>query len=49
LQTLRELRRHRDRQAFDAARLANAYAPFGLVFATSLGTALGPESVSKRF
>jgi integrase len=48
-ESVESLRRHRDRQAFDAARLGDAYAPFGLVFATSLGTALGPESVSKRF
>src|SRR5262249_11843300 len=36
-------------QAFDAARLQDGHTDLGLVFATSLGTALGPESVSGRF
>jgi len=48
-ESVESLRRHRDRQAFDAARLGDGYADLDLVFATSLGTALGPESVSKRF
>lgn len=48
-ESVESLKRHKDRQSFDAARLGDSYAPLGLVFATKLGTALGPESVSLRY
>jgi len=48
-ESVESLKRHRDRQTFSAAKLGDAYADLNLVFATSLGTALAPESVSGRY
>ena len=47
--SIESLRRHRDRQAFHKRELGDGYTNLGLVFATGLGTALGPENVSGRF
>jgi integrase len=43
------LRQHRARQNQERLRLGEAYADFGLVFATSLGTALGERNVIRSF
>ena len=43
------LKRHRARQNEDRLRLGEAYADYGLVFATSLGTALGERNVIRSF
>jgi integrase len=43
------LRRHRARQNEDRLRLGDAYSDYGLVFSTSLGTALGERNVIRSF
>jgi integrase len=42
------LRTQRDRQAFERQALGDAYADYGLVFATPLGTAIDPTNALKR-
>lgn len=46
---LAALQAHRDRQAFAAATLGDAYADSGIVFASERGTPLDPDNVTKRF
>jgi integrase len=43
------LRAHKDRQAWQRQALGDAYAPYDLVFATQLGTALLAADVSHKF
>ena len=43
------LRRHRARQSEERLRLGDAYADYGLVFATSFGTALGGRNAIRSF
>ena len=45
---LQALAIQRDRQAFERQTLGDAYADFGLVFATPLGTPLDRDNVTKR-
>ncbi len=43
------LRAHRDRQGFERQKLGEAWAPYGLVFSTRLGTPLDPKTVTYAF